>query len=296
MPSEELESAIAALQANSIDSQTSFVDQRAFYETAVGGVPISGDIDLTTVEIASREADLLRVRGGDKASVILHLHGGGYVIGSHRMYRDFASRLARATERTILVPDYRLAPENMFPAALEDAVASYHWLLEQGVAAGRIAISGDSAGGGLALAALMTIRDRALPSPGAAILISPWTDLELTGNSCRPGAVDDPIMDLQNLKNMATAYAGDNIGDAGVSPIHGDMKGLPRALIFAGTRELLLDDARRLSAALEDVGATPEYVEGEDLIHCWAVMAPTAPESVQCLETIAEFLRHHLDR
>jgi len=290
MPSPEHEAVIAALQASPIDSSMTFADQRAFYEAAVGGAPVPDDIDLTTIEIAGREVDLLRAEGGDKNSVILHLHGGGYVIGSHRMYRDFAARLARATGRSVMVPDYRLAPENKFPAALDDAVASYAWLLDQGVAASQIALSGDSAGGGLALSTLMTIRDRGLSAPGAGVLISPWTDLELTGDSCRPGAVDDPIMDLQNLANMAQAYADDELGDARVSPIRGQVEDLPPVIIFAGTRELLLDDARRLAEALRKIGAAPQYVEGEGLVHCWAVMAPTAPESAQCLADVGRFL------
>lgn len=294
MPSAEHEAVIAALKANPIDSNMSFQDQRAFYDAAVGGLPMAEDIEIETIEVCGRETDLVRARAADRDSVILHLHGGGYVIGSNRMYRDFASRLSRATGRTVMVPDYRLAPENQYPAALDDTVGAYQWLLAVGVSPRHIAISGDSAGGGLALATLMTIRDRELPLPAAGVFISPWTDLALTGASCVPGAVDDPIMDLQNLGNMARAYAGDRVAEPMVSPVNGDVSGLPPSLIFAGSRELLADDARRLRSALDRGVVENQYVEGEGLIHCWSVMAPAAPESVECLQTIGRFLSLHL--
>jgi acetyl esterase/lipase len=212
------------------------------------------------------------------------------------MYRDFGTRLSRATRTSVLVPDYRLAPEDPFPAAVEDAVSSYMWLLDRGMRPGNVAIAGDSAGGGLAVATVMSLRDQGLPLPGAGVFISPWTDLALTGASFAPGAVDDPIMDPKNLANMARVYAADDLRNPLVSPHYGSVEGFPPSQVFAGTREYLLDDGRRLAAALEAANVPTDYVEGEGLIHCWAVMAPTAPESADCLDRIGRFLGRHLGR
>jgi epsilon-lactone hydrolase len=293
MPSPEHEAVIKALQEKPLDVELSFVEQRAYYEAMVGGVPLPVDVTLEEVVIAGREADLLLTRGADARRVVMHLHGGGYVIGSNRMYRDFGSRLSRATRTAVLVPHYRLAPEDPFPGAVEDAVHAYRWLLDRGFAPSAIAISGDSAGGGLAVATIMKLRDTGLPLPGAGIFISPWTDLELTGSSFAPGAVDDPIMDPKNLANLARQYAGDNLRDPLVSPVHGNVSNFPPALVFAGTREYLLDDARRLCAALKAAHVSVRYIEGEGLIHCWAVLVPNAPESAECLRSIGQFLDEH---
>jgi acetyl esterase/lipase len=173
---------------------------------------------------------------------------------------------------------------------VEDAVAAYRWLLERGTPAAKITISGDSAGGGLAVATIMKLRDLKMPLPDAGIFISPWTDLELTGSSFAPGAVDDPIMDPDNLATMARSYAGKDLRNPLVSPLRGSVAGFPRSLVFAGTREYLLDDARRLHSALQAAGVPTEYVEGEGLIHCWAVLAPEAAESAECLAHIGRFL------
>lgn len=294
MPSPEHEAVIEALQSAPLDSTLSFAEQRDYYDAAVGGVPLADDVSLEEFKIAGRAADLLTVAGADTARVVLHLHGGGYVIGSNRMYRDFGTRLSRATRASVLLPDYRLAPENPFPGAVEDAVASYKWLLDRGFKPGSIAIAGDSAGGGLAVVTIMALRDKGVPMPGAGIFISPWTDLTLSGDSFAPGAVDDPIMDPKNLANMAKVYANDDLRNPLVSPYFGTVEQFPPSQVYAGTREYLLDDGRRLAKALVAAQVPVEYIEGEGLIHCWAVMAPTAPESTECLDRIDRFLGEHL--
>jgi monoterpene epsilon-lactone hydrolase len=294
MPSAQHEAVVQFLRDKPLDSNLSFVEQRRYYDEVVGGLPLADGVTLEDHVIAGREADLLWAEGADKSRVILHFHGGGYAIGSNRMYRDFATRLSRATRMAVLVPHYRLAPEDPFPAAVEDAMASYKWLLDRGFAPGKIAIAGDSAGGGLAAAALMSLRDEALPMPAAAAFISPWTDLELTGEGFVPGAIDDPAMDARNLANMAHAYAGEDLRNPLVSPLHGSVRDFPPSIVFVGTRELVVGDGRRLTAALKNAEIEVEHVEGEGLIHCWSVVAPDAPESIKCLEDIGQFLSRHI--
>lgn len=294
MPSEQHDAVVAALRAQPSLARLSFAEQRALYESLLGGFEPPADIRLDTCQLSGREADLLRAQGCRSNRVILHLHGGGYVIGSNRMYREFGSRLSRATRAPILVPHYRLAPEDPYPAAVQDAIAAYRWLLDEGFAAPGITIAGDSAGGGLAVATLMAARDAGLPRPGAAVFISPWTDLELSGASCTPGVIDDPIMDAGNLARMALAYAPTDLRNPLVSPLHGTVTSFPPCFLAVGTRELLLDDSRRLRSALGAAGVEVEYLEGAGLIHCWPVMVPNAPESADCLARIATFLDRHL--
>jgi monoterpene epsilon-lactone hydrolase len=294
VPSEQHEASIAALHQQASLTSLGFSEQRALYESLLGGYTLPADIQLETFELSGHEADLLQPAGGRSDRAILHLHGGGYVIGSNRIYREFGCRLSRATRLPVLIPDYRLAPENPFPAAVEDAVAAYRWLLNEGFEAPGIAIAGDSAGGGLATSMLMAVRDAGLPRPAAAVLISPWTDLQLTGHSLAPGAVDDPILNVANLARMADAYASSDLRNPLVSPLYGTVTSFPPCFIAVGTRELLLDDSRRLRAALSRAGIEADYLEGNRLIHCWPVMIPNAPESADCLERIAAFLERHL--
>jgi acetyl esterase/lipase len=141
----------------------------------------------------------------------------------------------------------------------------------------------------------MALRDAGVPLPGAGIFISPWIDLTLSGDSFKPGAVDDPVMDPTNLANMAKAYANDDLRNPRVSPFFGTIEQFPPSQVFAGTREYLLDDARRLAKALAAGRVPVEYYEGEGLIHCWAVMAPAASESTDCLNRISRFLGEHLE-
>ncbi|MEA1015252.1 alpha/beta hydrolase [Sphingomonas sp. LY54] len=289
MPSLEHEMTVAALAQAGMGSKA-FAEQRAFYDAALGAIALPANVPIETVEIAGREADLVLAPGARSDRVVLHLHGGGYVLGSNRMYREFSTRLSLATGLKLLVPDYRLAPENQFPAALDDAEAAYRWLLQQGHLPREIAISGDSAGGGLALALAMRLRDSNVALPAAMVLMSPWTDLSLSGPASQPGAVDDPVMDRSNLIAMARAYAGEAIDHPSVSPSRGSVAGLPPILIFVGTRELLFDDARDLAASLAAAGVEHRLIEGKDLIHCWPVMAANAPESHSALSQVHDFL------
>lgn len=230
------------------------------------------------------------------AGVILYLHGGAYVLGSVASHREFLVRLANATRAKVLAIEYRLAPEHPFPAALDDAVSAYRWLLTQGLSPADLLLAGDSAGGGLALAALLALRDEGAPLPAGAICLSPWVDLALTGASVREKAHLDPILTAPSLEKCARLYAAGHALTAPlISPLYAALDGLPPLLILAGTDEILADDASRIAAnaRLAGVAVTLEVWEG--LFHVFPI-TPFLPESREALARIAAFVTEALRR
>jgi monoterpene epsilon-lactone hydrolase len=290
MPSLEHEAVVAGLNARPVTGTPTLAERRAGYDATLGANPRPGDIDIQAILIEHLDADWVAVPESDGPCTILYLHGGGYIVGSHTAYGEFAGRLARATRSRVCVVDYRLAPEYPFPAALEDAVLAYRWLLNEGIASSDIVIAGDSAGGGLALATLMALRDAGVPLPRCAVTFSPWTDLCGTGATLAPGAVDDPMIQAEAIIDMASHYAGDESANPLVSPLYGEFHGLPPLLIQVGTREVLLDDARRVRDKASAAGVPVTYHEGEGLIHVWPVLAAAAPESAEALDRVARFI------
>jgi epsilon-lactone hydrolase len=224
---------------------------------------------------------------------IYYLHGGGYVACSPATHRSFTAHLSRAANARVFVPDYRLAPEHRFPAALEDAVRGYRMLLENGESAERIIIGGDSAGGGLTLATLIALRDRGLPLPGGAFCLSPWTDLAATGGSLITNEEKDPMLTGIGMKEFAAIYYGEaSPTDPLVSPLYGDLIGLPPLLIYVSNTEILLDDSVRLAARAKKHGVNVDLRVWNDLPHVWPVfIAFKLPESRQALGEIAEFIQ-----
>ena len=292
MPSQEHETLVAALKAGGGVQAPSLEAQRAGYDAMLSANPRPADVTVQTVRIGDCDADWVSVPASAASpKVVLYLHGGGYVIGSNVGYREFGGRLSRATGARVLVLNYRLAPEHPFPAAVDDTTAAYRWLLAQGTAAADITIAGDSAGGGLALAALVALRDAGTALPAGAVCMSPWTDLEGTGDSAAPGKVDDPLVSQDGLRGMSSAYAPPDMRNPLASPLYADLKGLPRLLVLVGTREILYDDSTRFVAKAKAAGVAVEYFAGEGLVHVWPVLAPTAPETIDALERIARFMR-----
>jgi monoterpene epsilon-lactone hydrolase len=222
--------------------------------------------------------------------VVLYLHGGGYVAGSPEMYRSVTSEFARRCEARVLVVDYRLAPEHPFPAALEDAIAAYRWLLAQGIAPSNIMIAGDSAGGGLTLSALLGIRERGLPRPAGAVLIAPWVDLAATGDSIRTNAQSDDVVVPDNGENrLAHAYMGGAPLDTPLaSGLYADLTGLPPLLIQASAIEVLLDDAVRLDAKARAAGVDTKLRLWDGLPHVWHLFK-ILPETREAFDDIAAF-------
>jgi epsilon-lactone hydrolase len=248
-------------------------------------------VDRITVKVGTMKVRWLVPRAERKGKVILYLHGGGYVTGSWRSHQGFVSRIAAETGRRTIIINYRRAPEHPFPAALEDAVEAYRWLLDQGYPPEGIAIAGDSAGGGLTLALLMALRDRGLPRPEAAVLISPWTDLKNTGGTLATNRRVEPMISTRLVRVSAAAYlAGQDPENSYASPLYGDFRGLPRVLVQTGSREILLDDTLRCGVRAADVGADFTVRIWKDMFHVWHFFAWFLPEGKAAIREIGEFL------
>jgi acetyl esterase/lipase len=222
---------------------------------------------------------------------ILHLHGGGYTIGSLATIRPLASHMARAAGAKVLTVAYRLAPEHPHPGALDDAVSAYEWLLKQGWPPERLALAGDSAGGGLAVAALVALRRRGLPQPAAGVFLSPWTDLALTGASWGTNEGKDPLVTRWLLADMAERYlAGADPRLPTASPLYADLAGLPPLLIQVGTAEVLLDDSVALARAARAAGVAVTLECWSDMIHVWQAFAPVLDEANAAITRIGAWL------
>ncbi|MFK7914853.1 MAG: alpha/beta hydrolase [Pseudomonadales bacterium] len=292
MPSPEVDAMIQSLLSQPIVGAPSLADERAGYDEMLKAVPLPADAVITANPIGDVPADWVSVAESKPSRAILYVHGGGYVIGSHEGYREFATRLARVCQARVLVLGYRLAPENPYPAAVNDAVAAYQAIrATPGVE--QVAIAGDSGGGGLALATMLAIKQQHLPQADCGICMSPWTDLTISGATAQPGAVEDPMISLDRLKEMARDYASGSLEDPLVSPLMGDPAGLPPLYIAVGTREALLDDSRRFIDKATAAGVTVETEIADGLIHIWPVF-PNLPESAETLRNIGQFADQHL--
>ncbi len=226
---------------------------------------------------------------------ILYLHGGCYISGSPGVVREFCGRLAIASRSRILSIDYRLAPEHPFPAALEDALTCYGWLLERGHDSAHIAVAGESAGGGLTLALLMECRDRGLPMPACGVPISPWVDMEVSfGESLvRNEGID--LAPVEPLRLGSAAYAGaENLRNPLASPLHGDLSGLPPLLVQVGTREVLLDEGVEIARLVESAGGDVTLQRWEDMIHVWHWYASIFPEARDAIEALGSWIAAHV--
>lgn len=285
MPSPEAQQMAAMFRAAPPPLESPSVEQlRANMDAmaALGG-PEPGTA-LEPVEAAGVPAEWIVAPGAARDRAILYLHGGGYAIGSIATHRGVVSRLSAASGSAGLALDYRLAPEHPFPAAVEDALAAYRWLLAQGIAPGRIAIAGDSAGGGLTVAALVALRDAGDPLPACAVTFSPWADLALEGASMDERDALDPMVHRPGLQQMADWYlAGQDPRHPLASPIHADLAGLPPLLVQVGTAETLYDDAVRLAVRAIEAGTAVTFEPWADLFHVFQLFAmlPEAQEAVR---------------
>jgi acetyl esterase/lipase len=250
----------------------------------------------TPVSAGGVPADRVALPAAQPDCDLLYLHGGAYRVGSPATYRHFTWRLAGAVRASVLVIDYRLAPEHPFPAALEDAVSSYSWLLAHGSDPRRLVIVGDSAGGGLALALLLKLRDEGLPIPAGAAVVSPWTDLALTGNSLTTNSAADPMLNADDVPGFAADYlAGTDPHHPYASPLYGDPAGLPPILIQIGSDEILYDDAVRMADRLRRASCEVELQIWPRMPHVWHLFAPILPEARQAIAAIGRFLRSRMD-
>ena len=291
MPSPQSVRLIEMLRSQPRPSNAPSVEQsrRAMEAVARGA---DADVTCTTVSAGGVPAEWLAGPGADASRAILYLHGGGYTAGSLVTHRQLAGWLAKASAARVLLIDYRLGPEHPHPAAVDDAVAAYQYLLTQGIAPGRIVIGGDSAGGGLGAAALIALRMRGIAQPAGAVLISPWLDLTGSGESMRTRASLDPMVGNDGLSRMARAYLPE--GDLRaplVSPLFADLTGLPPLLIQVGTEEALFDDATRFDAAARTAGVDVTIEVGNGMVHVWQAFAWLVPEAKESIASIGAFVK-----
>src|SRR5437773_2530568 len=250
------------------------------------------DVKVEPVTANGVRAEWSSTPSATEDAALLYLHGGGYVIGSLDSHRHLVAEAGRATGCWALALDYRLAPENPFPAAVEDAVAGYRYLLARGLKSGRIAIAGDSAGGGLVVAAMVAIRDAGLPQPGCGWCISPWVDMEVIGETMVSKATVDPTVQKAGILDMARLYL--NAADPRsplAAPIYADLTGLAPLLIQVGAAETLLDDAIRLARV---AGAADVHVELQiwpEMVHVWHLFHPEVTAGRRAIEAGGAFVR-----
>ena len=274
----------------------SIAERRAQYDRAERVFKTPPDVKIETVAAPSVPAEWLVPPGARTDAAVLYLHGGGYVIGSPRSHRHVAAAIASAAGVAALLPDYRLAPEHPFPAAVDDATAAYEWLLGRGIAPGRIVVAGDSAGGGLTVAALLALRDRGRPRPAAGVCISPWVDMTCSGASYVTRADADPMVKREGIVEMAAAYlAGADVKTPLASPLHADLSGLPPLLVQVGRDEVLLDDSTQLAAQAKTAGVDATLEVWEDMIHVWHWFLPMLDEAQRAVARIGKFVKARME-
>jgi monoterpene epsilon-lactone hydrolase len=296
MPSQAMQDVIGALRsrqkASAAQAQPTLEELRAAFTPGDRLHPVPDDVRISEVTAGGVPAHWLAAPGAAADRVLLFLHGGGYEFGSLRSDGELAARLGRASGMRVLFPEYRLAPEHPFPAAIDDVLATWHWLrTSQHLNARSIAVAGDSAGGGLAVALLVATRDAGEALPAAAALMSPTVDLTSSGASMTERADQDPISTPAMLRQFAADYlAGADPKTPLASPLFASLAGLPPLLIQVGTADLLLSDSERLAAAAAQAGVDVTLQIGEGLPHVYPLLLGT-PEAAEATEQIGKFLR-----
>ncbi|SOC37703.1 acetyl esterase/lipase [Rhizobium subbaraonis] len=263
----------------------------------IGSVwPVADDITLEAVDIDGIAAEWSIAPGSDASRVLLYFHGGGYCSGSIRSHRRLVTEAGRAAGVRTLAIAYRLAPEARFPAALDDAMKAWRFLRRSGFAAERIVVGGDSAGGGMTLALLTSLRDQGAALPVCGWLISPWTDMTLSGATLATKDSVDPLIHAAYLAELADAYLGPGIDrhDPRVSPLHADLKGLPPLLIQVGSAETLLADATRLAEAAGAANVAVTMEIWPRMIHAWPLWNARLKEGREALVAAGAFMRQHI--
>ena len=292
MPNAQLDAVIDLLSSRDSLENPTVEDSRERFEQLARAVGGDTPASVRRVDADGVPADLVSAGGPSSGKAILYLHGGGYVIGSSATHRELACRLSAAADADVLAIDYRLAPENPFPAPVEDAVTAYKWLIGQGCDPAGVAIAGDSAGGGLTVATLVSLRDQGIPLPACGVCLSPWVDMEGLGESMTSRASLDPMVQREGLVGMADTYLnGADPRTPLAAPLYADLRGLPPLLIQVGTSETLYDDATRLAERAEAAGVETCFESWEEMIHVWHLFAPMLDEGQRAIERIGEFVR-----
>jgi monoterpene epsilon-lactone hydrolase len=294
---EQMKAALRATRANAGGTAPPSIQQTREMANpmmaAMAAVPVG--VRFEAVDAGGVPAIWVVPEGATTDRVIQYLHGGGYVIGTAATHQNMLGHLANATGCRALSVDYRLAPEHPHPAAVNDSVTAYEWLLAQGIDARRIAVAGDSAGGGLTMATLIAIRDRGLPNPAAGIPMSPWIDMEVTGSSMQTKADVDLMVGAAGLKMMADLFLnGHDARDPLCAPLHADLTGIAPIYVQVGGEETLLDDATRLATNAAAAGVDVRLDVFPEMQHVFQLSVGNMPEADDAIERIASWLRPRL--
>jgi len=292
--SPELEVALKKFSefANFDDSQGAIEGMRRNYERINDEFSPDAGVTFDRVSAGGVPAEMMSKADSDQSRVTIYVHGGGYVIGSVRTHRVLMSKLVTSSGGKVLGLEYRMGPENPFPAAVDDTVAAYRWLLSEGYNPAKITLSGDSAGGGLVLAALVSIRYMGEPMAGAGVCFSPWVDFEGLGSSMTSNAEVDPVVGKEGLEFMAQLYIGDRDRRTPLAaPLYADLRGLPPILVQVGGDETLLDDSTRISDKLKEAKVPVDMEVWDDMFHVFQAFAPILPEGQRALDRAGAFIK-----
>lgn len=264
---------------------------RSGLEKMTSMAKIPGGFKVEKIKIFNIKAEWIIPENIKTRGIILYLHGGGYSMGSINTHRALISRIATASKTKAIAIEYRLAPENPFPCALDDAFSAYKWLIEQGFDHNEIVIAGDSAGGGLTVALLLKIRDENIPKPASGVCLSPWLDLNATGETVTTLAEEDPMIDLKSLNHFALFYAPkEKLSHPWVSPLYADLHDLPPIYIQVSTSEVLLDDTRRFAEKAKNSGVEIKVDYWDKMVHVWQVFGPYLPEALEAIEKLGNYI------
>ncbi len=298
MASQELQKVLGLLAERPLgQGNPTLEEMRAGMEA--GSFPATDAATVAPVDANGVPGEWVTVAESDPNRRLLYVHGGGYVIGSPVTHRRLCEDIARAAGCAVLNLDYRLAPENPYPAAVDDAIEGLKFIQGNGPngagAAESVFVAGDSAGGGLTLATLLAARERGVDQPNAAIGISAWTDLAITGESIQTRADADPLItDASMVQGMATAYLGStDATDPLASPLYADYAGLPPLLLQVGDAEVLLSDTTRVTEKARAAGVDVVEEVWDEMFHVWHAFAPMLPEGQAAIERIGEFINQH---
>lgn len=279
---------------NSIDDILKFREIVEVSAEKFGKLP--KELSIESVDINGIYAEWMKGKNYPEDKVILYFHGGGLVSGSTKSHRGIVAKFVKATGVKALTFDYALAPEKPFPQGLKDSVSAYQYLLDQNFKAENIILMGDSGGGNLVLTLLLKLKEKSMPLPKAAITLSAWTDLTNSGESNRSNRQVDKLTTENANEMFSQVYCnGKNPQNSLISPLFGDLSGLPDLLLFAGNDELMRDDTVRFAEKAGNAGVNVEIEIGEGMFHCYPAVAPLIPEANEAMEKIQKFVHRVLD-
>jgi acetyl esterase/lipase len=294
MASPEVENLIALLRKNRMFAGASIESYRKSMDSIIETMPVKEDVAFESVEAGGVPAEWTRVDGTTEDRILLYFHGGGYCVGSPATHRLLVGNLSRASDSLGLSVDYRLAPEHPFPAVLEDALSAYEHLLATGFEPDRIAVAGDSAGGGIVAGLQLRLRESGRPLPAAAVLISPWLDLTNSAETFRSRADADVMLNKENADRFAAWYLdGTDPKTPTASPVFADLAGLPPQLVHVGDAEVLLDDSLTYANKAKAAGVEVTLEVWEDMMHVFPAFEGFLPQAAESIEKIGKFVRRH---